>query len=99
MYAIRSYYGIDEMLQQLDALDCKMAIVSSKGTNGIYHGLELLNLTRFFKAVISAYDVQNHKPHPEPVLKAMEKLTAKKELSLLIGDSPYDILCGKNAVV
>lgn len=88
---------IHEMLVTLKSLGCKMAIVSSKGKNGILHGIEMFKMTDLFDAIVGAYDVNNPKPHPEPALKALELLTGSTEESLFIGDSPYDIKCGKHA--
>lgn len=94
---VKEFAGISDMIRELKTLECVQAIVSAKGRGGILHGLELLGLSDFFDVIISAYDIENNKPHPEPALKAMETLGAAKESSLLIGDSPYDIICGKNA--
>lgn len=94
---VREFAGISDMIKELKNLGCVQAIVSAKGRGGILHGLELLGLSDFFDVIISSYDIENNKPHPEPALKAIEALGAVKESSLFIGDSPYDILCGKNA--
>jgi pyrophosphatase PpaX len=85
------------MLQKLKELGCKNAIVSAKGISGIQHGLELFDYNKYIDFVVSAYDVENNKPHPEPALKALAHFRAERKEVLLVGDSPYDILCGKNA--
>ncbi|MCX8130071.1 MAG: HAD-IA family hydrolase [Clostridia bacterium] len=94
---IKEFPGIREMLSQIKAIGCKTAIVSAKGRSGIEHGLDCFKLSEYIDVIVSAYDIQNNKPHPEPALKALELLCGVKEQSLLIGDSPYDILCGQNA--
>ena len=91
------FEGTKEMLGELKSSGCKIAVVSAKGRNGIEHGLEMFNLSGYVDAIVSAYDVENNKPHPEPALKALEMLGGDTENALLVGDSPYDILCGKNA--
>lgn len=93
----KEFAGIGEMLRKLKELGCMTAIVSAKGRGGIEHGLKLFSLDRFIDVVISAYDIRNNKPHPEPALKALEALGGDPAGSLLVGDSPYDIMCGKNA--
>ncbi|MCX7711857.1 MAG: HAD-IA family hydrolase [Clostridia bacterium] len=94
---IREFHGVREMLQKLKTLGCQTAIVSAKGRSGIEHGLDFFGMREFIDVIISAYDVKNSKPHPEPALKALELLGAEAGNSLMVGDSPYDILCGKNA--
>ncbi|MGH7675588.1 MAG: HAD-IA family hydrolase, partial [Gemmatimonadales bacterium] len=39
------------------------------------------------------------KPHPEPVLKAIERLGAAADETVFIGDSRHDIECGRAAGV
>ena len=44
-------------------------------------------------------DTSKHKPDPEPVFIALNKLKSDPDESIMIGDSMYDILCAKNAGV
>lgn len=93
----KEFPGIKQMLKSLKNNGCKIAIVSAKGRSGIEHSLKKFKIDPYIDVIISASDVQNNKPHPEPALKALEALKADTEKALMIGDSPYDILCGKNA--
>ena len=52
-----------------------------------------------FDVFIGGEDSHAHKPDPEPVLMALEKLGAEPAEALLIGDTGFDILCGHNAGV
>lgn len=54
-------------------------------------------LEKYFDFIISTDDVINTKPHPEAVLKAVDRLKIKPEETLVIGDSKNDILMGKSA--
>ncbi len=47
--------------------------------------------------VISANDVQHHKPDPEPVQVILNQLGVAPEEALVVGDASYDILMGCNA--
>jgi pyrophosphatase PpaX len=47
--------------------------------------------------VVTAHDVTRPKPDPEPLLKALNYLGVEAASSILVGDSSYDILTGKNA--
>ena len=44
-------------------------------------------------------DVTHHKPHPETVTAALEKLGAKPEEAVMLGDTRFDIACSNNAGV
>jgi pyrophosphatase PpaX len=92
---VKDFPGIKEMLEALKRQGCRMAIISAKGRNGIEHGLKKYAIGQYFDVVVSARDVENNKPHPEPAIKAMKLLSANKEDTLLVGDSPLDMQCGR----
>ena len=60
-------------------------------------GIEFGRLTSFFDVVVTIDDVQNAKPHPEPLLLALEQLHSTPEETLMVGDNHHDIEGGKNA--
>jgi pyrophosphatase PpaX len=49
--------------------------------------------------IVGADEVTQPKPHPEPVLKALEHLRAPAPDTVFIGDSRHDIECGRAAGV
>lgn len=91
------YSEMDILLKELKDIGCKIGIVSSKGKRGIVNGLQLFNLTKYIDYIISADDVKNPKPHPEGIYMAQKYFNCSRDSMILIGDSPYDILCGINA--
>jgi pyrophosphatase PpaX len=66
---------------------------------GAERGLVAAGLMEFFHAIISADEVTRHKPHPEPVEAALEKLGVEARVAVFIGDSPHDIAAGRDAGV
>ena len=91
--------GVSETLRLLKNAGFKMAIVSTKRNSMIMKGLQLMAAEDLFDTVVGLDDVQNAKPHPEPLLLAMERLNSTPEESMMIGDNIHDILGGKNAGV
>ena len=91
--------GVSETLRQLKSEGYKMAIVSTKRNSMIMKGLRLMSAEDLFDTVIGLDDVQHAKPHPEPLLLAMERLNSTPEESIMIGDNIHDIIGGKNAGV
>jgi pyrophosphatase PpaX len=89
--------GVKETLSELRALGVKVAIVTSKRRALAERGLKLFNLQEFMEIIITPEDTAKHKPDAEPVLKACQLLGIKPEEALMVGDSHFDILCGKNA--
>lgn len=93
----REFPGIRKMLGEVKAAGCMTAVVSAKEPVGIRHGLERFEIASFIDVIISAHDIRHNKPHPEPAHKALQALNGTPEQAMLVGDSPYDILCAKNA--
>lgn len=61
--------------------------------------LRLADIFDLLDVIINADDVKNHKPHPEPIKKALRKLGALSESAVMVGDTDVDVLAGKNAGV
>jgi len=91
--------GVSETMRLLKAAGMKMAIVSTKRTEMIMKGLELLDVEGVFDEVIAMDDVTKTKPDPEPILLALERLGSTADEALMIGDNYHDIVGGQNAGV
>lgn len=92
-----TFAGVIEVIQNLYSAGVLMAIVTSKTKETALRGLQLFNLDNFFSVVIGVQQCSNHKPHPEPVLKALKHLNLQPKDCLMVGDSPFDILSAKQA--
>jgi len=95
----KEFDGIGEMLEALYRKGFKLGIVSSKGTDGIRHGLEKFGFSKYFTTILSKYDVENSKPNPEGLIKAMELMGTSAENTIFVGDSRHDLMAAKNAGV
>ena len=96
---ITLFPGIRELLTKLKADGYKVAVATSRKKTSTLAALEKFELFDMLDAVVTCDDVTMHKPHPETVLATLAKLGSKPEESVMIGDSIYDIMCGKNAGV
>ncbi len=96
---LRIYPGSRELLQKLKEQNYQTALVTSKGRPAVEKNLAFLNLKPQLDVIITAHDVENHKPHPEPVWKALEGLQVQPEEALFVGDSPFDLEAGQKAGV
>ena len=59
--------------------------------------LEGLNLIKKFKIVIGGDSYAEKKPHPLPVIKALEGLGADPKQAVMIGDHHTDLYSGRKA--
>ena len=97
--AIEAFAGMDEALRELKARDYRLGIVSSKMRFGVERGLNIFAMAECFDVIIAADDVTNHKPHPEPLLKALEHFDAAPHEAVYVGDSIHDIAAGRAAEI
>ncbi|MFJ2976914.1 phosphoglycolate phosphatase [Kluyvera sp. NPDC087067] len=88
---------VQETLAALHDSGLPLALVTNKPTPFVAPILESLGIARYFSVVIGGDDVQNKKPHPEPLLKVAEKLALTPEALLFVGDSRNDIQAAKAA--
>ncbi len=96
---VRPYDGIVTAVQQLRERGGTLGLVTSKLRRGAVRGLKRAGLEDAFAVIVGADDVSHPKPHPEPVLVALERLGAPAAGAVFIGDSRHDLECGRAAGV
>ena len=74
-----------------------LGVVTTKTAKYSIELLEHMGLMTYFDVLIGREDVENPKPHPEPIFKALSKLQSDKKKYWMIGDTPMDILAAKAA--
>lgn len=94
---VRPFPGVRETLAELTRRGVALAIVTSKYRRGTLRGMDLCGITDHFDVIVTPEDVENPKPHPDPVLFALEKLGVEPHEALFVGDSPHDIAAGREA--
>lgn len=96
---VRAYDGVVEQVLRLDAGGKTLGLVTSKMRGGALKGLRLVGIEAAFDVVVGSDEVTHPKPHPEPVLLALERLGRAPADAVFIGDSRHDIECGRAAGV
>lgn len=91
------YEGITEVLDSIKELGYVQAVASSKTKDQYQIDMVKNGFHKYMKATVLFEDVVNSKPHPEPILRAIEILGAKPCECLYIGDTYSDYLCAKEA--
>ncbi|MBA4537559.1 pyrophosphatase PpaX [Bacillus aquiflavi] len=94
---VKEFNGVYETVETLAHENFKLGIVTTKVRDTVLKGLKLTKLERFFDVIVTLDEVENAKPHPEPIFKALDLLKARPEEALMVGDNHHDILAGKNA--
>ena len=91
---ISAFAGVAATLETLQARGLRMALVTSKGEQLAARGLEHTKLAHFFEVLVGLESTEHHKPSPEPVLLALQKLGVAADEAVFVGDSPHDIGSG-----
>lgn len=75
----------------------RLGIVTTK--TGLYSRelMEHFGLMQYFEVLIGREHVENPKPHPEPILKAIEQMNGAVASVWMIGDTRLDIESSKQA--
>lgn len=95
----RCFPGALETVSALAAGGHRLAVVTAKTGHGALRSLRHTGLLPFMGAVIAADSCANSKPHPEPVLLALERLGASAERAALLGDAVHDVAAARAARV
>jgi pyrophosphatase PpaX len=93
------YPGVPEMLEALGTAGHRMGIVTSKVSTLAMRGLKLTGIEHHFETVIGMDLCKRHKPDPEPVMIALDRLSSTPEGSWFVGDSIHDMESGNAAGV
>jgi pyrophosphatase PpaX len=96
---LQAFPGVENLLGELQAQGRKLGVVTSKRRRTVDLAFAVLPIERFFDAVVTSGDTERHKPNPEPVLLALERLGADRADAAFVGDSPFDVRAGKAAGV
>ena len=96
---VRCYDDIPAVVASLAGSGHPMAVVTSKTESLARRGLDHVGLTQYFDAVIGCDTCARHKPHPQPVLTALERLGYQPDEAAFVGDSVHDVEAGNAAGV
>ncbi len=96
---VTAYDGVVDTVRALRAAGHPMAIVTSKIVPSATTSLRYVGILDCFDEIVGLESTTIHKPRPEPVWHALERLGAPRETAWFIGDSPHDVHAGNAAGV
>jgi pyrophosphatase PpaX len=91
--------GILDALAVLRRERRRVGIVTAKRRETLALALRAIPGLGDFDVVVTSDDTELHKPHPEPILHALELLDAPATDAAYVGDSPFDVRAGNDAGV
>jgi HAD superfamily hydrolase (TIGR01549 family) len=89
--------GVIESLARLHERGLLRGLVTSGTRSRVERDLERLRVGGCFEAVVCGGDTENRKPHPEPLVLALDKLGVPAVEAAYVGDSPEDVVMSRAA--
>ena len=89
--------GMDEVLVQLKDEGRRLGIVTAKRRQTVELAFARIPIEHLFETVVGGDETKRHKPDPEPLLLALERLGAAPDDAVYVGDAPFDVKAAKAA--
>ncbi len=89
--------GMDDVLVRLREDGRRLGIVTAKRRSTVELAFRTLPLEHLFEVIVGGDETARHKPDPEPLLLAAERLGVAPNECAYVGDSPFDIRAAKTA--
>lgn len=93
------YEPVPSTIEALREFGLRLGIVSTKYRRRIQAVLEREDVLHGFEVVIGGDDVKHHKPHPQGLYEALERLECSPSSVVYVGDSVVDAELSKRAGV
>ena len=95
---LEAFDDLLDLLPRLRDEGRRLGIVTAKRHRTVRLALDRFpELAEQFEVVVGYEDTERHKPEPDPVLFALERLGAAPAEAAYVGDSPFDIQAAKAA--
>ena len=95
---LEAFWEVVEVLPRLREQGRRLGIVTAKRHATVRLAFDRLpELEQNFDVVIASDDTERHKPAPDPILAALDRLDAQPHDAVYVGDSPFDIRAAKAA--
>lgn len=92
-----AFLGVNELLNELKRRNIKIGIVTSKRDILARRGMEIANIIDYMDVIVTPECTDKHKPNREPAIYACNKLDIEPKEAIMVGDSHFDLMCGKDA--
>jgi len=91
--------GMEDVLVRLHEEGRRLGIVTAKRRSTVELAFARVPLAHLFETIVGGGETERHKPDPEPLLLAAERLGADPADTAYVGDSPFDVRAAKTAGV
>lgn len=89
--------GMDVVLDELKGRGHRLGIVTAKRRATVELAFARIPIEHLFDAVVGGDETERHKPDPQPLELALERMQASPAEAVYVGDSPFDMQAAKAA--
>lgn len=89
--------GVISTLERLKHEGFKLAIATTKANETVHPLLRKVGLDKCFDLVTGRRKSMRNKPHPDMLNFVMKTLDVKPERTIMVGDTPIDVMTARNA--
>ena len=94
---LEAFAGMEDVLVRLRAEGRRLGVVTAKRRSAVELAFASVPLGHLFETVVGGDETEKHKPDPEPLLLAAERMGVDPSQAAYVGDSPFDVGAAKAA--
>jgi len=96
---VELFPNVPEVLKELRDSGKHLALITTSQRRMIMPALEKYKIADLFETIITDDDIKKteRKPHPKPLLMALERMGGTPDKAIIMGDRDKDIVAGHNA--
>ncbi|HVG24273.1 MAG TPA: HAD family hydrolase [Thermoanaerobaculia bacterium] len=99
MKSVQPFPGVRESIRAIADRGIKLAFASSSNPDEVEYYVELLGVGDLLEGTTSKEDAQFSKPSPEIFQAALERVKSDPARTIVVGDTPYDILAAHRSAL
>ncbi|MDD2392438.1 MAG: HAD hydrolase-like protein [Eubacteriales bacterium] len=104
-HGVGIFYRLIRAIEEIKDIGGVTGLVTSKRHESAFHTIEQFGIGYLFDQITVREDTSRHKPHPDPVLEAIRRISEKTgnrndiilNEVLFVGDSIHDLVSAKRA--
>lgn len=94
---LEAFDGMEDVLFRLREEGRRLGVVTAKRRSTVELAFAQVPIKHLFETVVGGDETERHKPDPEPLLLAAQRLGVDPATAAYVGDSPFDIRAAKAA--